>query len=173
MINLDERRLDIISVATKAFEIITRIPNDVRKDDKERTGIQVLVRQPGTRNLVFVSIKEPSEAAKFFSAEKAVRSDLRFEMTSQESEDPKKLQFPGSVMIEVEDGHFLQASISGLQSEEDVAVAIAILSSLLSTIPSDLCERIRAQGGELPSCFEEEGHYLYEKEINSLVWPFM
>ena len=72
MIDLSVRRQEITDVATEMFQKFINLPKDVRPDDKERSGIQVLVWQPGTRNLVLTSVKEPSEAARFFAIEKAV-----------------------------------------------------------------------------------------------------
>src|SRR6056297_2452844 len=99
MIDLNEKRQDIIAVATELFEKFVNMPKNVRPDNKERTGIQVLVWQPGTRNFLMVSVGEPSEAARFFAVEKAVRSLQNGDVSSGNSADPDIMQFSGSVSI--------------------------------------------------------------------------
>ena len=155
MIDLNERRQDIIAVATKLFEKFVNMPKDVRPDDKERTGIQVLVWEPGTRNLVMASIKEPSEAAKFFAVEKAVRSHTLDHCSSANSADPSKMKFPGSVSVKfVHPGgisrSILVASVSGLKSEEDVAISVAILAKIFGSSFVEACEHV---AGELPDWY--------------------
>jgi len=172
MINLNDRRQEIIDVATEAFEIITGLPKNIRQDEKERTGIQVLVIQPGTRNLVYVSIKEPSEAAKFFAAEKAVRANILSDVSSGNSENLESMQFSGCISVFVDElvegmpDKMLQASVSGLNSEEDVTIAVLILAKLLKVKPYDICKNIISNFGRLPNFFYEdanqESHYLWQ-----------
>jgi hypothetical protein len=160
MIDLNEKRQDIIAVATELFEKFVSMPWDVRSDNKERTGIQVLVWEPGTRNLVMVSIKEPSEAARFFAVEKAVRSIQYGHMSSENSADPDIMQFPGSVSIfpnnfsgiDEEEGT-LTASVSGLKAEEDVAISVAILAKIVKSPFYLVCEKIIQHDGALPDWF--------------------
>ena len=162
-INLIDRRLEIITTADHWFDRITSLPTSVRKDEKERTGIQVLVREPDTRNLVFVSIRNPSEAAQFFAAEKAVRSHLYHQSTSGNSALPEKMAFSGSVTCFDDHGSTqVQASCSGLLSEEDVMVGIMELATVFKTSPNRVCDRVTKIGGVLPDVFYDHNHYLYE-----------
>ncbi|MFP4515099.1 MAG: hypothetical protein ACLFNO_03805 [Parcubacteria group bacterium] len=171
MIDLNEKRAGIISVATRMFDEITSIPTSIRTDTKVRKGIKVLVRQPGTRNLVLISIKEPSEAAQFFAVEKAVRSHIYFENASQNSEDASIMQFAGSVTVgmyhfygHTDSPYSLQASVSGLKAEEDVTVAIAVITEILkesNATMKNVADVISEDGGQLPYCFYDKDHYLH------------
>ena len=164
MIDLDSKRQDIIAVATEVFEKFVGMPKDLRPDDKERTGIQVLVWEPGTRNLVMASVKEPSEAAKFFVVEKAVRTHVNGHSSSADSEVIADLQFAGSLNVfldelpghEGEDNVFLYASTSGLTAEEDVAVSVAILSKISGATFAEVCDSVREYGGRLPDWYDEK-----------------
>ena len=159
MIELSEKKGLLIGHSLKIFDGIVGLPTNIRPDEKERTGIQVLVRVPGTRNLVFFSVGSPSEFAQFFAAEKAVRSDLFGHTSSETSQDWDEMRFPGSVTVKTDDA-FYQASVSGLKAEEDVFIAIKLLSLILKETFFDVYENIAKLGGELPECLIEEGHYL-------------
>lgn len=164
MINLElkEKKQDIIDVATELFEKFTKMPKDIRSDDKERTGIQVVVWEPGTRNLVTASIGKPSEVAKFLAVEKAVRSLNKGDVSSENSADADLMQFAGAVSI-VSGRHILTASVSGLKSEDDVAISIAILAKLSHMSFIEVCENIEFYGGFLPiylySEVEDRGYF--------------
>jgi hypothetical protein len=165
--SLLERKKKLIDCATKAFAHFVGLPKDVRPDDKERTGIQVLVREPGTRNLVYFSVGQPSEAAMFFAVEKAVRAETLMHPTSQQSEKADVMKFRGSVRFTA-DGKTYQASVSGLMADEDVAVAVKILSFLFGKSSRNVCGGIINDGGFLPDRFVVSGNYLYDfvmKEI--------
>ena len=170
MIDLNEKRQDIIAVAAELFEKFINMPKDARPDDKERTGIQVLVWQPGTRNLVMVSTGEPSEAARFFAVEKAVRSLQCGDVSSGNSADPDAMQFSGSVSIfpstfssiDIKDEITLTASVSGLKAEEDVAISIAILAKIIGVSFLDVCESIEFNDGDLPEWFYDEGRDYFQ-----------
>ncbi|MFZ4632287.1 MAG: hypothetical protein ACOYL8_03770 [Patescibacteria group bacterium] len=169
MIDLSEKRQDIISVATEVFEKFVGMPRSVRPDDKERTGIQVLVWEPGTRNLVMVSIKEPSEAAKFFAVKKAVRSNDLSDMSSQNSAHPPTMQFAGSLSVFLDElpGHegekgILRASTSGLTAEEDAAVSAAVLAKVTDNSFVEICNNVDNSNGGLPDWYwqdEEDRSY--------------
>lgn len=161
--DLNEKRQDIISVATEVFEKFVGMPKDVRPDDKERTGIQVLVWEPGTRNLVMVSIKEPSEAARFFAVEKAVRSHVLSDMSSDNSAHPPTMQFAGSLSVFINElprsgggEGILRASTSGLTAEEDAAVSAAVLAKVTGNSFVEICDSVNDFGGELPDWYDEE-----------------
>lgn len=168
MIDLNSKRQDIIAVATEMFEKFVGMPKSVRPDDKERTGIQVLVWEPGTRNLVMASIKEPSEAAKFFVVEKAVRSHVNGHSSSANSEVITELQFAGSLSVLLDElsGHeddvYLLASTSGLTAEEDVAVSVAILSKIMGATFAEICDSVREYGGQLPYWYDEKNRGYFQ-----------
>ncbi len=158
-IDLQEIKQELIRVATDGFNTLINLPKEIRGDDKERTGIQVLVREPGTRNLVFFSVGNPSEYAMFFSAEKAVRSHIHGDYASQNSADPKKMEFAGSITVTIE-GITLQASASGTKAEEDVALMVKALACIFNLSTKNVCFLIETKGGRLPDCFSLRGHYL-------------
>lgn len=166
MIDLNQKRQDIIAVATEIFEKFINLPKDQRPDEKERTGIQVLVWQPGTRNLVIVSVGKPSEAAQFFAIEKAVRSRVLSDMSSQNTEHEPSLQYAGSVSVflnELEGHHgeegILCASVSGLKAEEDAAISAAVLAKVTGTSFLDICNSVNNYSGYLPDWYEGERDY--------------
>jgi hypothetical protein len=119
-----------------------------------------LVRQPGTRDLVFFSVGQPPEASMFFASEKAARSEALGDLTSQNSEDPDKTRYRGSVKFVGE--RTLQVSVSGLKPDEDVAIAIKILSSFFNVPARNICRLTSERGGIFPVCFVVEGNYLYD-----------
>jgi hypothetical protein len=163
MIDLNSKRPQIIAVATELYKKFTSMPESVRHDDKVRTGIQVLVWEPGTRNMVMVSIEEPSEAARFFAVEKAVRSHVLSDMSSGNSADPDSMQFPGSLSVFLDElrGHegesgILRASTSGLTGEEDAATSAAVLATVTEVSFSEICDNVNESFGDLPDWYDEE-----------------
>lgn len=131
------------------FNELMKLPNSIRNDDKKRTGVQVFVWEPGTRNFIYFPVSEPSEAAQIFAVEKAVRSYVLGDTSSQNSEDISRLRFPGSVTVEI-NGVVITVSVSGLQSHEDVFVAIHILARIFNTTTSEICLNI-LENGKLPN----------------------
>ncbi len=140
------------------------MPKDVRPDDKERTGVQVLVWEPLIRNLVTVSIKEPSEAARFFAVEKAVRAFTNLDFSSENSAFPDYMMFAGSVSLPIgySDIDMLVASTSGLKAKEDVAISVAILSEITGLSIIDVCKNIDNSGGCLPNWYHEENKVYFQ-----------
>ena len=170
MIDLNEKRQDIIAVATELFEKFVNLPKSIRFDEKERTGIQVLVWEPGTRNLVLVSIGEPSEAARFFAVEKAVRSHLYNDAASDNSADSSIMQFAGSLSVFLDDlsGHeneagLLMASTSGLTADEDAAISAAVLAKVTGNPFGQICDHVNEYGGHLPNWYDsdEESYFCF------------
>lgn len=159
-INLNEKRAEIISAAYSWFDQIMALPDEVRNDNKKRTGIQIFVREPGTRNFIIASIYHPSEGAQIFAIEKAVRSYSLGHYSSQNSEDTDKMQYRGSVTVDI-DGVIIQASVSGAQSDEDVLIAIKILSCIFKVSPSIICLNIIDNKGKIPDWVSDE-HYLHK-----------
>ena len=164
MIKLETRKGELISLAEKLFHDITTLPKDVRSDTKIRTGIQVLIREINTKNLIFFSAGKPTDQAMFFSAEKAVRSAMLGHFASENSQKPFEMQFAGSITIEYE-GALLQVSCSGLLADEDVASGIIILSRITGLSVYSVMELVQRGGGVLPNVItstKESYHYLYK-----------
>lgn len=160
-ISLQAERAEILAVARSWFNRIMALPTDVRADVKQRTGIQVLVHNLDTRELINASIGEPSERAVFYAAEKAVRSELYEEKTSEDSADPELCRYPGSVTFSYHKVS-IQASISELKSEEEVLIAVMILSYIFQYPPASICAQLISENSELPDAAFDEDNYLYE-----------
>ncbi len=158
-INLSEKREEIVTKATELFDKIVNLPEEIRPDTSARTGIQIFMREIGTRNSIFISIHEPSENAQTFSVEKAVRSETLGDYSSQNSEDPSQMKFRGSITVDFARDRY-QSSVSGLKGEEDAAVGVIILSLALGISVKALIERVMAKNGQIPECFFEKDHYL-------------
>ncbi len=165
MIDLNEKRQEIIDVATQLFEKFINMPKDLRPDDKKRTGIRVVAWEPDTRNLAMVSIKYPSEASQFFAVEKAVRSVTNFHASSENSADENCMMFAGSVSVQMneitgfenaKDSQLLVVSTSGLKAEEDVAVSLMVISKLIGLSVLDVCKNIDDNDGVLPEWYYDE-----------------
>ncbi len=148
-----EREL-LLDFAEKLFDKLIYLPKDVRPDDKERTGIKILIREIGTRNIFLRSIAKPSEAAQFFAIEKAVRSETLGHATSQNSEDPEKMKYAGSVTA-----FNYQVSVSGLKADEDVFIAIAVMAKFLDESIESVIFDIEEKGGLLPEWCSKKNFY--------------
>ena len=151
MINLNEKKENIEIIATKLFEKFTGTSGNIRLDQKERTGIQVLVWQVNTKNFVMVPVKKPSVATQFFAIEKAVRAEVESDYTSQDSADLELMKYAGSISIpmnevpgfeKLDDDVLLTASTSGLKAEEDVAISIAVLAEITGLFFREICELV-------------------------------
>jgi len=164
MIDLETRKGELIALANELFHDITTLPSDVRSDTKLRTGIQILVREVNTKNLIFFSAGKPTDQAMFFAAEKAVRSAMHGHFASENSQKPFEMQFAGSITIDFE-GILLQASCSGLLADEDVVSSMIILSRFTGYPVSFIMELVQRGGGILPKVItssKESYHYLYK-----------
>jgi len=122
--------------------------------------MQIYIREPDTRNLIFAPIFNPTCAAQAFSVEKAVRSHLLGDFSSQNSANPEKMQFAGSVTVYLV-GVYIQVSSSGLLTPEDVAISVMLQARIWQLSPAHICEHIQKNGGLLPECFDDGNHYLY------------
>jgi hypothetical protein len=142
-IDLKDRKENLVEHMSVTFRLLNLLPPAWRNDEKARTGIMVLIREPDTRNLIFFPVEQPSEYAMFFAAEKAVRSHIMQDAASENTSDPMRMQFAGSISVHM-NGMYIQISVSGMKSEEDVALA----------------ENIIGNGGKLPECFFQKDHYL-------------
>lgn len=158
--NLFERREELITLATSMFDYFIKLPKEIRPDDKERTGIQIFLREVGTRNSIFASIHNPSENAQWFAVEKAVRSETLGDFSSQNSEDPEQMRFRGSLSVLFHHS-IIQASTSGLTGDEDTAVSLRLLSCWTKIPPEFVIKHVIENEGQLPDCFFDRDHYLY------------
>lgn len=161
-IDLSDFKERAYKVADEIFYKLTLLPPHIRSDDKERTGIQILLRELNTKNLELISIGEPPTSSLFFAVEKAVRSELYTDSSSGNTADHKTLRFHGSITVYCpETEQKIQISVSGLKQEEDVYVGINILAEILQKSKENICQIIAMSGGVLPSCFEDATHYLH------------
>lgn len=165
-IDLNSRRQEIIALAEQLFNEITSLPPEIRPDEKPRTGIAVLVIDPNDQNnMLYFTIGEPSERARYLAVKKAVSSFIYSDVSSKNKENPLYLDFPGSLtFIDEGVGDFdiwtCQASVSGLKGEEDVAISTMILADIFQLTPRDVLINIKKNFGQLPKEFSQEGHYL-------------
>ncbi len=165
-IDLNSKRQEIIALAEQLFHEITGLPPEIRPDEKPRTGIAVLVIDPNDQNnMLYFTIGEPSERARYLAVKKAVSSFIYGDVSSQNKENPVKLDFPGSfTFIDEGEGDLdiwtCQASVSGLKGEEDAAIAVRILSLVFDLKPKEVIFNIRDHFGELPKAFRQKDGYL-------------
>jgi len=156
----DEKIVQLQNVAKSWYEMIMGLPADIRQDDKERTGIAVLILEPDTRNMVMFEVEQPSMAASFFRVEKAVRSNLFQDPSSGNSANPSLFRFPGSFTASF-DGVTLQASVSGAKGEEDAFISAMLLASAFHQPVDKVLRNIKNSKGEIPPQFFQKDHYLY------------
>lgn len=163
-VNLAEKREELSALAHELFQKITGLDPTIRKDVKERKGIQVVCCVPGTRNLIVIPVGQPTETAQFFSIEKAVRTDLSDDMTSDESANEKLCQFIGAVAYDGEkEEHeelYVIVSTSGLLGIEDSAISCILQGKIWGIPPREVIEKLRDI--RLSSELFQPGHYLYE-----------
>ncbi len=159
-LDLESKRRDIHAFGLKIFNEIINTPKEIRDDDKERTGIMILVREVNSRNLIFVKILEPSEATNYFVVEKAVRSVTLGQATSQNSQNEEEFKFAGSITIDLYNGKKYQVSVSGLQAHEDVVVAILVMAKTFDCTAYNVVENIIDFDGELPSFLNDRNSFL-------------
>ena len=150
MINLKEQEKKIKKAAQFWFDAILNLSNEIRQDNQQRTGISIYIREPETENILHFSIGNPPPKAKDFAIEQAVRSYGLGDVSSQNSEDVNNSHFAGSLMIEINKTS-IQVSISGLQSYENVFIAIQLLSVISNESTSSICLDIIDNSGDLPN----------------------
>jgi len=160
-INLNSIRGMLIAEAYKRYDELRNLPADERKEEKAPTGIQIFIREPGTRNAIHASIYHPSEAAQIFSVEKAVRSYTLGDFASQHSENPEKMQYRGSLTVNI-NGVLIQASVSGLDADEDVYEAANLLAKIFAMTPLEILRHVVENNGQIPATFKQKTHYLYK-----------
>lgn len=150
----------ILAVAKKFYQDIIAQPDEVRKDTKPRTGVQILIEEPGNSlNLIFFPIENPSERAQKLACEKSVRCGFHGHVTSQKSEDPAMDRYRGCVTITYK-GMTIRISASGLQPNEDVAMAVMLQCYIHHITPWQVSAIIKNAGEELPNELFDENNYL-------------
>jgi hypothetical protein len=160
-IDLNSKMTRALEVGHKWFMTTIGLREDIRNDEKMRTGIQMLLQQPGTRNLIFLAIIEPSKVAQVLASEKATRSNVLGDVSSFNSRNPQIMRFGGAVTATF-DGVTLQASTSGLKEEEDILVSVMQLAEAFDKTPLEICTNISEHGGLFPPEFFEVDSYLYK-----------
>ena len=159
IVDLKDKESQISEIGTKVFDRIIGLPTDVRPaDEKPRTGIQIYIRQPGTRNSAFVSVYSPSKDAMTFSVEKSVRTEMKGDWSSQNSAEPDIMRFAGCIVV-IYNGIVYHCSVSGLKAPEDVATAVITLADVLGVSIEYVLECVKTNFGLLPEEFHT-GHYL-------------
>ncbi len=187
MINLQQKKQEILSLGRNLFHEIINLPRDVRSDDKERTGINIVVRNPNDGDLIIIPIENPSEKIIFYSVEKITRMEVsgedlfykklhpfshtqkdsraRLSFSSQSTKDAEKFRYAGGIALGMELKErisiLLQVSTSGLKEEEDVLISLIVLCFLSGFSSRAVIEAIEAEGGEFPKEFKQKGNYLY------------
>ena len=138
------------------------LPEDIRpKEEKPRTGIWIQLRIPNTKNLILVSVYEPSEQALFFAIEKSVRTSVTMNITSQDNRDVNALEFAGNVTyMFLDNGIEIHSSISGMKEPEDVTGAIILLSEVTGEPINKVIKYIKENNGKLPKEIFKKDHYL-------------
>lgn len=146
---IHSNRISLLNFVKELYNNFITLPKDVRDDEKMRTGIKILIREIGTSNVILESIGIPSEAAQFYAIEKAVRSETLGHAASQNSANPEKKKFAGSITVF---NH--QVSVSGLKADEDVFISIAVMAKILGENIEFVISEIESKGGLLPEwCF--------------------
>lgn len=160
VIELNSHRGELHAIAKMMFKAITEVPAEVRKDTKPRTGLIIDALQMYSLNIVHLPVMQPSDLAHHFASEKNARSAALGHFSSQNSADPAVAKFAGSLTLVI-NGIKYQVAISGLQAEEDVAIALCELSYLSGWSVRRVCNQIKRNKGTLPSFVNDQEHYLY------------
>jgi hypothetical protein len=162
-LNLLSKKQELHDVAKEIFDYLVGLPQDVRFDEKPRTGIQVLLRNPDyqSEELITFPVYKPSDRAQYFVMEKSLRTELFGDATSQNTEKETEKKFRGCITVSLEDCMF-HCSVSGLYGSEDVAIAIILSARATESSIDDVIYNIMRRDGKLPKEFSQPGHYLFE-----------
>lgn len=165
--DLQVMKHDVRNLSENYFERIINLPAEVRRDTKTRTGIQILIKEVDTKNLICFPVNFPSEQAQHFVHEKAIRSEFWNHSASQNSENPELFQYRGSVTVCI-NGKRIQSSTSGLMGDEDVFISIVNLAHVTGLSVKEVIKNIKTNDGLLPSSFNDKKHYLHQmlEELN-------
>ena len=183
--NLLSKQKELEALGKLLFRRITTISRDIR-DDKKRTGIRIIARVLRTDNRISIPVYTPSANADFYAVEKTVRTEEHSHITSQDSEAPQFFQFRGCVSYYCEEtDEDIHVSVSGLMSNEDVAVALILMAILLDISLDKVMTYIQDEHdlmrngetvGLLPEELFQEGHYLkvlldeYREKTKNFGW---
>jgi len=153
-INLSKQKDRAISLGEELFNKITKFPG---RSDQERTGVQLLISEIGTKNLLLVPIYSPSDEDSSWMIELAKMS----EDLSNFSSENTVLSNAGNVIVIIGNSMYLTSSL-GLKPEDNVFFAIRMLSYLQEISVKWTIENSKANGSKLPKQFDDKGHYLYK-----------
>ena len=153
-INFSEQKDRAISIGEELFNKIIKFPG---RSDQERTGVQLLLSEVGTKNLLLVPIYSPSDEDSSWMIDIAEMSE---DLDRFSSEDIGLVD-AGSVIVIIGNKMYL-ASALGLKPEDNVFFAIRMLSYLLEVTFDWTIANIKENGGKLPEQFDDEDHYLHK-----------
>lgn len=163
-IDLKKKRKFIAELGLELFDYLTGLSEDIRTDNEERTGIQIFGKVAGTKNIVTVAVRDPSEETRIYAIEQAVRTECFMHKTSQDSEDIGRNQLAGSVSMYFDgkdiDGEDIHLSVCGLKPEENVVLAIILLAKILEVSIDEVIYDIQQDNGTLPDEIFQKDHYL-------------
>ncbi len=168
--NLEERKDELIKLAHKLFMEITALPNEVRNDEKERTGMAVFIAPEFCDNFIRFNIGNPSDRAIRYAQRKAESLEGGEFYSTRDFENPEHAMWAGGIATDgwIEEmknetnpeGLWLCVGVSGLKSEEDEVVAIILAATVLDVNPKQMVDHMIY--GEISENIRTEGHYLYE-----------
>ena len=162
---LDKQRQAILDLATIVYDDILRSP--IRLDDKERTGIRVLVKIEGTKDMIFVDVYRPSEKTMYFASEKTIRCERDGLWSSGDNANLKEDKYHGCIVIVI-GGKKVFISVSGLKEEEDTLVALFIGTYMTLSTLGDVMAVIMSHNGIIHDTILDKEYYLYP-----LMQPFI
>lgn len=156
----------IFELGKELFDKITTLPADVRPVDEKRTGIQIYIRQLGTRNSAFVSVYSPSKDDITFSVEQSVRTEILGDYSSQDSANPDLMRFAGCVVMEL-DGIKYHSSVSGLKETENVYMAVVLMREVLGINIKSIVDYLYFYGAMLPKELEYNFYGINKLKYNT------
>ena len=159
-VNVKKQSRLISEIGYRLFDHITYLSEDIRQEKESSTGIYILVRQVGKANRVMVSIKQPSDDSLYCAIANSVKTECFGQKTSQDSETNELMEFAGCISCYHGNEEY-HVSVFGLKPEENVVVAIAIMSRMLKTSIQRVTAEITGDGGLLPAGIFNEESYLH------------
>ena len=157
-INLHEDRDSIFEAGMDIFQYITGQPQEVRAKD-DPPGVNILFRIPGIES-AHIPIYNPPIRIHDFTVEKSVRTEVLGNVTSQDSENEKKLRYRGCITFQMADGTIIHCSVSGFNGTEDVTTAIIAMAIKVKVPVHEIIKNIQQRGGSLPEEIFQVDHYL-------------
>ncbi len=141
--------------------MLTAMSPDIRRDVKPRTGIATCLWEKQVDDMDYFTVELPSVRARILAVEKLVRTKEAGDYSSANTAIESQQKYPGCVAIPMSK-QTIYVSVSGLKSEEDVALSVLILAYLFQIAPRYVCKIIRQNYGILPVEFDDPNHYLYK-----------